>query len=112
MEQIKTKRYTETRLQRMFTHILTNTTKKEMEPFLNMQSVPYLRLIGMSETGQAYLNHYKKEIQLPLISSLKNKFRSLLYTDEKAMNVYYSILPSEQRERSEERRVGKVYRST
>jgi len=99
MEQIKTKRYTEIRLQRMFTHILTNTTKKEMEPFLNMQSVPYLRLIGMSETGQAYLNHYKKEIQLPLISSLKNKFRSLLYTDEKAMNVYYSILPSEQREK-------------
>src|SRR5690625_6233669 len=73
MEQIKTKRYTETRLQRMFTHILTNTTKKEMEPFLNMQSVPYLRLIGMSETGQAYLNHYKKERSEEHTSELQSR---------------------------------------
>lgn len=94
---IKTKRYTEVRLQRMFTHILTNTTKKELEPFLHLQSVPYLRLIGMNKTGQAYLNHYKKKLQVPLITNLKDEFRTLLYTDEKATHIYYSALSPKNR---------------
>src|SRR5699024_2441351 len=50
MELMKTKRYTRTRLQRMFVHILTNTTKQEINTFLNATEIPYVRLLGLSQT--------------------------------------------------------------
>ncbi len=92
MKALKTKRYTEVRLQRMATHILTNTSKKESESVTRLPSVPYLRLLGMTKTGRIYLNLIKKQLQLPLISNLNAKYSSLLYADEKALQVYYSIL--------------------
>src|SRR5699024_9220470 len=91
MERIKTKRYTWTRLQRMFVHILTNTKKTA---FQNNQSIPYLRILGMSQTGRNYLNQYKKEISVPLITQLKRQPNQMLMTEERATNAYYAILPA------------------
>jgi len=95
MNSLKSKRYTEVRLQRMATHILTNTTKKESNAFTRLSTVPYLRLLGMTETGQTYLNQIKKRLETPLISNLSAKYASLINTDEKALQVYYSILAPE-----------------
>lgn len=91
MERIKTKRYTWTRLQRMFVHILTNTKKTA---FQNNQSIPYLRILGMSQTGRNYLNQYKKEISVPLITQLKRQPNQMLMMEERATNAYYAILPA------------------
>ncbi|NLI67468.1 MAG: nucleotidyltransferase, partial [Bacilli bacterium] len=93
---VKTKRYTQVRLQRMFVHILTNTTKKQMEPFLKKNEAPYIRLLGMTENGRAYLNRVKKALDMPLIVNL-NKMSDELYLDERALRAYYSILPDEKR---------------
>lgn len=93
---LSTKRYTRVRLQRMFVHILTNTTKIEVERFFNLPKLPYIRLLGMSETGQAYLNQHKKSIDVPLISNL-NKRHHAIELDEKALMAYYAILPAENR---------------
>lgn len=60
MEALKTKRYTWTRLQRVCTHILTNTTKEEMEKAHIEQHAPYIRLLGMSQKGQTYISKHKK----------------------------------------------------
>lgn len=90
---IKTKRYTWTRIQRMFVHLLTNTTKEDLNILKDMQSVPYIRLLGASHQGRTYLNTIKKEIEVPLISSLSRNLHPLLAIEERATNAYYSILP-------------------
>lgn len=91
MQAIKTKRYTWTRLQRMFVHILTNTTKKET---INKHKIPYLRILGMSQTGRKYLNQTKKKIDVPLFTQLKRDPHPILKMEERATNAYYSILPA------------------
>ncbi|TYS15668.1 nucleotidyltransferase [Rossellomorea vietnamensis] len=85
METVKTKRYTWTRLQRMALHVLTNTTKEEM----NRHHAPeYIRLLGMTETGRQYLNHIKKDLSLPLISKLSSADRDLISLDVKAAEIF------------------------
>lgn len=97
MEQIKTKRYTWTRLQRLCTHILTNTTKKEMAPVLQNPQATYIRLLGMSEKGQVYLNHIKKDLDLPLVSTLSKHEDPLLTLDERAADCYALGYPEDLR---------------
>lgn len=92
MQNIKTKRYTWTRLQRACLHILTNAKKEEI---LKEEKGPsYLRLLGMTEKGQKYLNLNKKTISLPIItkiSTLPNNFD--LSLDIKAAQLYSLGLP-------------------
>lgn len=94
MNKIKTKRYTWTRLQRIFVHILTNTTKKEMDEIKQQEIVPYIRLLGMTETGRSYLNQYKKDFNVPLVSKVAKNADPMLLLEERASNAYYSILPA------------------
>ncbi|MET3698102.1 predicted nucleotidyltransferase [Bacillus oleivorans] len=86
MNNLKTKRYTWTRLQRMCVHILTNTLKEEMSK--NDRLSPYIRLLGMSKKGQHYLNELKKDLELPLIANVKKEHATLLHLDLKAAKVY------------------------
>lgn len=97
IERVKTKRYTQVRLQRMFVHLLTNTKKKEVEYFFNLPQIPYIRLLGMTSKGQAYLRYIKKNLDLPLIANLNDEHKSLFF-DERALAVYYAILPTEIRQ--------------
>ncbi|MCP8970260.1 nucleotidyltransferase [Ectobacillus sp. SYSU M60031] len=90
MEQLKTKRYTWTRLQRLCVHILTHTTKEQLK---DVQSSPYIRLLGMSRQGQSYLSMHKKKLKLPLVTHAKAYRHPLFELDHKASAVYYSILP-------------------
>lgn len=86
MTKIKTKRYTWTRLQRMCVHILTNTTKSDMEK--KMKKVSYLRLLGMSEKGRNYLNQWKANAPLPLVSKLSSYHHEDIALDIRASQVY------------------------
>ncbi|MFD1928976.1 nucleotidyltransferase [Sporosarcina siberiensis] len=65
MSEVKSKRYTWTRIQRMLTHIYTGFTYEHRN---EIGSASYLRLLGMTEKGQLYLNKNKKKLKLPLIS--------------------------------------------
>lgn len=81
----KTKRYTWTRIQRICTHILNNARKKELETY----SYPsYIRLLGMNEKGQQYLQKVKKELSLPFISKVSAYNDSAIQADLRAANVY------------------------
>ena len=95
VQAIKTKRYTWTRLQRMFVHILTNTTKKDIAEINKQASVPYIRLLGLTQTGRTYLNVQKKQTDIPIITKPSRKMDPLFFLEEKASNAYYSALPSE-----------------
>lgn len=91
---IKTKRYTWTRIQRMFVHLLVNTTKQTIQPITETQPIPYVRLLGMNETGQSYLNRVKSHMDVPLISSLQQHEGVIMKMEEKATHAYYSVLPA------------------
>ncbi|WP_167578550.1 nucleotidyltransferase [Jeotgalibacillus proteolyticus] len=85
MEAVKTKRYTWTRLQRIFTHLINHTKK---EDFSGNTAPAYLRLLGMSQPGRSYLQRRKKEFGLPLISRVGRNDEQLLSMDLKAGRVY------------------------
>ncbi|WP_261810436.1 nucleotidyltransferase [Levilactobacillus humaensis] len=63
MQAVKTKRYTYTRLQRQATYLLGQIKPAEM-----VANPQYLRVLGYSDRGQAYLHQIKKQVSLPLIS--------------------------------------------
>jgi predicted nucleotidyltransferase len=74
LEAVKTPRYTYSHLQRTLMHLLLSTPKA----FKAYDSPPYLRLLGMTETGKTYLNHIKKQLSIPLYTSAKNDQHPLL----------------------------------
>lgn len=93
MKRLKTKRYTWTRLQRIFVHILTHTTKHEMNPLKKLKQMPYIRILGMNKIGQKYLNSQKNTCVAPFISGYSNNMHPLLAIEERVSRVYYCPLP-------------------
>ena len=98
MNEIKTKRYTWTRLQRTLTHILTHTKKADME--IGNETVPYLRLLGMTEKGKTYLNTLKRACPLPIISKRSSFDHPFLRMDTKAARIYAMGLPDKFRQKA------------
>lgn len=86
MEKLKTKRYTWTRLQRFCLHTLTSTTKSEMKN-LNL-TCPYIRILGMNNRGREYVNHYKKKIDVPLISTISKLKHPYIEIEKRATTCY------------------------
>lgn len=85
MNHIKSKRYTWTRLQRMLTHIYTGITKEQLHQF---SKPSYIRLLGMTTNGQAYLSEKKKQFKLPLISRVASTKDPMLALDIRATDMY------------------------
>jgi len=63
MHDVKTKRYTYTRLQRQATSVLLQTKPAEM-----LVAPRYLRVLGYGDRGRQYLHQIKKSVGLPLVS--------------------------------------------
>jgi len=85
MSVVKSKRYTWTRIQRMLTHIFTGFTYEQRRA---IPEPSYLRLLGMTEAGQLYLNKNKKQFGLPLISKVANFSDESLEMDIHAADMY------------------------
>lgn len=96
MSLLKTKRYTQARLQRIFTHILTNTMKDDIQ-MIQQHPLSTIRLLGMSKQGKAYLHHTKKQRDTPIITQFKKPSSLLMKVEERATDAYYSILNPEVR---------------
>ena len=85
---IKTKRYTYNKIQRMLTHILCNFTKEEAKTINN----EYIRVLGFSKLGKQYLNQIKKDLKLPIIFNYKRDISKILDIEFKSTCAYASIL--------------------
>lgn len=92
---IKTKRYTQTRIQRILLYILLNITKKDM--YISRKTVPYARILGYSQKGKELISKiYNANPKITLITSVKNFFDSsnnktykhMLNKDVLATNIY------------------------
>ncbi|WP_100487585.1 nucleotidyltransferase [Sporolactobacillus pectinivorans] len=85
---VKTKRYTWSRLQRLCVHVLTSTGKSEARGQAASGEASYLRLLGMNRKGQKYLAMKRKELQIPLISKIRQHRLPALDLDVKAATLY------------------------
>lgn len=67
LEQLKTKRYTRTKLQRMLAHILLHHDKLHFGPD-NLKKGPwYIRVLGFTDKGRTLLKRMKKSAELPIV---------------------------------------------
>lgn len=80
---IKSKRYTYSKLKRMFVHILTGFTKDEN----NNKNIDYIRVLGFNKNGQEYLNKIKKQTNIPIYTN----FNKDLEYELKIANIYSVI---------------------
>ncbi len=85
VKNIKTKRYTYNKINRMLIHILTSFTKEEA----NNLNIDYIRLLGFNQKGQKYLNSIKKDLKVPIITHYKKNFSNLLDLELRATSIYY-----------------------
>ena len=92
---IKSKRYTQTRIQRILLYILLNITKKDM--YISRKTVPYARILGYSPKGKELISEiYNANPKITLITSVKNFFdssnnktyKNMLSKDILATNIY------------------------
>ena len=85
IQNIKTKRYTYNKINRMLIHILTSFTKEEAQ---NLE-INYIKILGFNINGKKYLNQIKKEINIPLISNYQKNYSLLLDIDLRVASIYY-----------------------
>ncbi len=92
---IKSKRYTQTRIQRILLYILLNITKKDM--FISRKTVPYARILGYSPKGKELISKiHEANPKITLITSVKNfldssnnkTYKYMLNKDILATNIY------------------------
>ena len=84
---VKSKRYTYNKINRMFTHILTNFTKEDAK---NLE-IEYLRVLGFNTRGKNYLNKIKKDIGIPIINKyIPNMYKCL--DIEFRVSLIYSLI--------------------
>lgn len=75
-KEIKTKRYTMARIRRIIMSAILGITKD-----LQNSPIPYLRVLGMTETGKEALSQISKNTSLPIVTGVASALKSL---DEKA----------------------------
>ena len=92
---IKSKRYTRSRIQRILLYALLNITKKDIQDSYKIK--PYIRVLGISERGKNLLSEMSnKKFKYPVITSVKkfvdtnsNKtLEAMLSKDILASNIY------------------------
>lgn len=86
---IKTKRYTYSKLARMFNHILVGLTKEEASKY---KDIEFIRILGFNYKGREYLNKIKNSIDVPLIVKFASFDHPLLDLEYRSTCAYASIL--------------------
>lgn len=99
LEQIKTKRYTRTRLQRILAYIMLGYTKSLAAAF-DETGPCYLRILGLSAQGRRILKTIKKQGHLPVLTrtapflnNTDNVARMLKF-DVQATDIYSLLTPA------------------
>ena len=95
IKHIKSKRYTYNKLQRMLLHILCNFTKKEKN---NFNDITYIRILGLNNKGQKYLNNVKKDLDIPLISKINKEKDPMLSFEIETSKIYALTLDENKQE--------------
>jgi len=95
---IKTKRFTQTRIQRILIHLLLDLKKSLLQEFDKNGGPQYLRILGFTEKGQDLLKIMKDKAELPVVNRTANHYKNnyqpnslkekMLAYDIKATDIY------------------------
>ena len=85
LDKLKSKRYTQNKIQRMLLHILVGFTKEDAKKYNN---ISYIRLLGFSNKGRTYLNKIKKEVDIPIISKINRNKDPMLDFEIETTKIY------------------------
>lgn len=86
IKKIKTKRYTQTRLQRLLTYVLLQIKRSDVEKAF--ATTPEIRVLGFTQKGREYLNLQKATLTSSLITNVNQKTKQQLEMDIVAGEIY------------------------
>lgn len=92
LEQVKTKRQTWAKLQRLSVYTLLQLSKEKVQAEIE-KGPKGIRLLGFTEVGKTYLHAKKKEISLPVLSNITRLNKKMWEMDIKAGEVYRLVSP-------------------
>jgi len=87
IKNIKSKRYTYNKVNRMLIHILTSLTKEEAK-----EEISYIRVLGFNKNGKNHLNDRKKKTTIPIVTGYNNIENNKLLQIEYRATLIYSLL--------------------
>ena len=93
IENIKTKRYTYNRLNRMFIHILTNYTKEKSKKY---KFINYIKVLGFNKKGSELIKEIKKEDFIPIITNYSDLDEESLNYELQVAFIYNMIMEKEE----------------
>lgn len=85
IENIKTKRYTYSKINRILNHILCCIKKDDF-----VDTLEYIRVLGFNKKGKEYLSSIKKNISIPILNSYDKNYKALLI--EYKVTLVYSLI--------------------
>ncbi len=94
---IKTKRYTQTRIQRALTHILLDINKPDFNEILSSGLTPYIRILGFKKESQDLVSKIAKSASVPVITTVKSREnvsdlgKKMLEKESSATDIYNFI---------------------
>lgn len=83
--EIKTKRYTYSRINRMLTHILVNYTKSDRS---KVDDIEYSRILGINQSGRNYIKSIRDDAVYPIITKQSELDSFQLDLEHKVSKVY------------------------
>ena len=92
VQNIKNKRYTYNKINRMLTHILCNFTKEKAKKW---QDIEYIRILGFNKKGQEYLNKIKNDTKFPIVTTFSKCNSEMLEYEKTITTIYASVLNEE-----------------
>ena len=81
IENVATKRYPKTRIQRILFNMLLGLTSEELSEFMNFGGPQYTKVLAFNQNGQKLLSHIKQNSRFPVItkpSAFRNSCNTLL----------------------------------
>lgn len=84
IEQLISKRYTNSKLKRIIAHTLCNVKTSDIPSF----QIEYLRILGMNEKGRSYLSTIKHDIDVPLYTKIKEGLHPYIDIELRVSKIY------------------------
>ncbi len=72
IQNLYSKRYTQTKIQRMLIHLLLNITKQDIELYKAVDYIPYIRVLGFRKDSSDLLRDLTEKSTVPVVTNLKN----------------------------------------
>ncbi len=72
VDNVKSKRYPQSKIQRLLTHLLLNITTEDMELYKTVDYIPYIRVLGFKKEKSYLLKELTANSSVPVVTNIKN----------------------------------------